>query len=142
MAPQTITNDPVGGDGGQPFELYKPIPVRSINVWVDKAWGEDWRVLKGIQIAWNDDTESDLAGTKSGEEHSFHFKKGEKVKDMEIWGHGRADSIRFSTDNANRFEAGGNGGTRHIQDTGNGTLFGFRGAAQGDVDSLGAIFEA
>ncbi|CAI7578509.1 unnamed protein product [Penicillium viridicatum] len=119
MAPQTTTNDPVGGNGGQPFQLYKPIPVRSINVWVDKASGGDWQIVKGIQIAWNDDTESDLAGTKSGVEKPFHFEKGEKVKNMEIWGYGRADSIKFSTDTSRRFEAGGKGGTGHIQDIGN-----------------------
>lgn len=73
---------------------------------------------------------------------SFHFEQGEKISRMEIWAapKGRADAIKFETDQHNSFSHGGDGGTKHEQRIGNGILTGFHGAAVGDIDRLGAIF--
>ncbi|KAL7938974.1 Jacalin-like lectin domain-containing protein [Trichoderma chlorosporum] len=138
----SVINPPVGGPGGKPFNMRKSKAVRSLYVWagagVDGA--KPYRVLKGIQLVWNDNSEA-FVGVKTNDGESFIFQKDEKISHMEIWASlGRVDALKFETDKSNNFSYGGDGGSRYEQHVGNGVLTGFHGAATGDVDRLGAIF--
>ena len=53
----------------------------------------------------------------------------------------RADAIRFNTTSKGSMEACGGGGENFPQNIGNGTLVGFWGRADSDVNALGSIFK-
>lgn len=77
----------------------------------------------------------------------FTFDDDENIDHMTIRGAindppGRCDSLEFQTTKGRPFFAGGNGGGPVDQVTGSGVLYGFDGAADGDIDRLGAIFQA
>ncbi|KAF7596647.1 hypothetical protein BBP40_000569 [Aspergillus hancockii] len=144
----TVQNPPTGGYGGQDWgdSMWRYQRVYRIEAWYGQAWQIPYIVLKGIKITWDDGSTQErgtIGNDLQYEEHTFG--QFEDVKEMAIRGApsttaGRADSLQFYTNWGGQFFAGGPGGDAHRQDVGNGTLIGFVGASQGDIDRLGAVF--
>ncbi|KAK2742903.1 S-glutathionyl-(chloro)hydroquinone reductase [Myotisia sp. PD_48] len=141
-----IKNPEVGGTGGQPFELYDPDHrVNAIDVWSGngESGASRFTVLKGLNITW-EGGRNEFRGNRAGTHTQFTFGD-DNVSAMELYaGHsgpdGRCDSIRFALDEPGhpRFATGGDGGLRNDEQVGNHELIGFVGAAEGDIDRLGA----
>ncbi|EEP78156.1 predicted protein [Uncinocarpus reesii 1704] len=141
-----VINPAAGGKGGKPFELYKPDkPVKSIDIWSNNGEGgaSNYIVLKGLAINWDDGSE--FRGQKKGPRTHFTFDQ-EHVRGMNICAapsgsEGRCDSIDFTLEHNEELFIGGEGGHKNTEQVGNGVLVGFVGAAQGDIDRLGAVFQ-
>ncbi|KAK6812359.1 hypothetical protein RU639_011787 [Aspergillus parasiticus] len=142
-----IFNELVGGKGGNDFgdALWSDKPVKEVEAWYGHAWGADFTVLKGLQVHWEDGKSSPMVGHPSGDalHTSYSFAPNERVRWMTLNGadpgsEGRCDAIRFEANNP--FAAGGTGGFQRHENPGNHVLHGFVGRAEGDIDSLGAVF--
>ncbi|KAE8366863.1 hypothetical protein BDV27DRAFT_155496 [Aspergillus caelatus] len=138
--PSLIYNDPVGGTGGKDFSAISTASqtIDTLHFWVGDGGGQP-KVLRGLQITWSDDRKSAVYGTMTDEYQSFKFAPGETIKEMQIAGGLRADSIAFTT-TSRSFFAGGQGGKKVTMNVGSGILVGFQGGAARDIDRLGAIF--
>jgi hypothetical protein len=120
--------------------------VNRIESWYGQAWQLPYIVLKGLRITWEGGSREERGTIDNNLRYDdFSFGPFEEVDEMTISGApsntaGRADSMQFSTTWNKQFFAGGPGGDPHRQDVGNGTLLGFVGASQGDIDRIGAVF--
>ncbi|KAB8207975.1 hypothetical protein BDV34DRAFT_211361 [Aspergillus parasiticus] len=138
--PSLIYNDPVGGSGGKDFSVIGAASetIDTLHIWVGDGAGQP-KVLRGLQITWSDNQKSTVYGTTTDDYQSFKFAPGETIKEMQISGGIRADSISFTT-TSRSFFAGGQGGKKAPMNVGSGILVGFQGGAARDIDRLGPIF--
>jgi hypothetical protein len=136
----------VGGCGGEPFTIHKQGGiVRSITVWygthVDKNDG-----IKAIRIAYFGDDDDHVIGKPENgpESKKISFQPGETITgDMTLSGNGfgtRLGYIAFSTSAGQKFEAGQNGHTKYLFDTGGSFVSGIKGRAGDDINQLAVIF--
>jgi hypothetical protein len=153
--------EPVGGNGGDAFDLFRDQPVKQLDVWYGRGSGdgfEEYTVLRGIRVKWADDEEDDVGFCPPGEMQrilhtSFDFERNgnDPLDRMDIYGStgpsgpsgptGRANSLRLVTRRErDYFEAGGIGGDKRIQPADGRKLYGFYGRAKNDIDQLGAVF--
>lgn len=150
--------DPIGGNGGDEFDLFRDMPVKQLDVWYGRGSGdgfEKYTVLRGIRVKWADDEQGDAGFCPPGEQQrilhtSFDFERNgnDPLDWMDIYGSngstvaaGRADSLRLVTRRErDYFEAGGIGGDKRIQPADGRKLYGFYGRAKNDIDQLGAVF--
>ena len=141
-----IFNVPVGGSGGRDFgdALWSDKPVTELEAWYGHAWNADFTVLKGLRLHWGDRS-SPIVGSPSGEalHTSYSFAPNERVHWMALNGAppdsaGRCDALKFEANKP--FAAGGIGGYEREENPGNHVFHGFIGKAEGDIDSLGAVF--
>ncbi|PLB49746.1 hypothetical protein P170DRAFT_465071 [Aspergillus steynii IBT 23096] len=144
-------NQRVGGQGGTDWgsQLYdNDQKVHSIDAW----WGPasdapQYTVLRGLRLSWNDGQERQVGHQDDYLPHrGYTFDDDENIQSMTLHGaigdpYGRADALEFHTTKNRDFFAGGDGGGPLIQEVGTGVLYGFDGAADADIDSLGAIVQ-
>lgn len=140
-----VWNNKVGSGGGNPWQETGN-RVTKIKVWSKKylANSSKWGVT-AVQF-WIDDSEYAVIGdAKWGPESTttdeISFASDERVTRMSIWSWDWVDSIRIETIHQS-FNAGGDGGSEHRQNIGNGTLVGFQGNAGYRLDSIGSIFDS
>ncbi|KAI9036246.1 uncharacterized protein KD926_002155 [Aspergillus affinis] len=150
MSDDAFHNQPIGGIGGTPWGdqlSHNNQKVRSISAWWGPEDGADFTVLKGLQLGWDDGVYRHVGHQEDYlQQRHFVFNDGEDIDEMVIHGAyndppGRADALEFSTTQGNNFFAGGPGGYPGRQTIGTGVLYGFDGAADADIDSLGAIVQ-
>jgi hypothetical protein len=144
--------DPVGGEGGGAFEIYRDKPVEQLDVWYGAGSGPEFdkfTVLKGIKVRWAGGESSAVGSCPPDETQrilhtSFDFERNgnDPLDWMDIYGStGRVDSLRLVTqDERDYFEAGGIGGDKKFQPANGRKLYGFFGRAGDDIDKLGAVF--
>ncbi|KAL2802004.1 hypothetical protein BJX63DRAFT_416061 [Aspergillus granulosus] len=138
-----------GGNQGNDFRLMRNEPVTKLDLW----WGsgssdaQNYTVLKGIKVHWHSGSEATGTTPEHEQERILHtsytFSNGgrEPLEWMDIYGHGRVDSIRFVTKDKDFFTVGGIGGQKTIQPAKNKLLYGFYGKSHSDIVQLGAIFD-
>ncbi|KAH8431019.1 uncharacterized protein LDX57_008680 [Aspergillus melleus] len=150
MSDDAYHNELIGGVGGTPWGnklSNNNQKVRTISAWWGQEDGADFIVLKGLELGWDDNTTRRVGHQEPYLEHDqFRFNDGENIDQMIIHGAkndppGRADALEFHTTQDRHFFAGGPGGFPGSQVIGTGVVYGFDGAADADIDSLGAIVQ-
>jgi len=133
----------VGGFGGSPFQTCGGSSngkvVTKLGVWKNSS------CLQGIQVTYNDGTQTQVYGSVRGDYAQITFKPGEKVVELTLWGNGngtRTGRIKLTTDGGQTFDHGKDtsGQTAYSAPVGGGLLVGVAGRCAVEIDMLGLVF--
>jgi|GEM_PF-3635814 len=132
----------VGGFGGSPFLTCGGTDGRAVTklgVWTNSS------CLQGIQVTYNDGSQSQVYGSVRGDYAQIIFQPGERVVELILWGNGngtRTGRIKLSTNGGQTFDHGKDtsGQTAYSAPVGGGLLVGVVGRCAVEIDMLGLVF--
>lgn len=132
----------VGGSGGEPFLTCGGTDGRAVTklgAWTNSS------CLQGIQVTYNDGSQSQVFGSVHGDYAQIIFPPGERVVELTLWGNGngtRTGRIKLTTDGGQTFDHGKNtsGQTAYSAPVGGGLLVGAAGRCGAEIDMLGLVF--
>jgi hypothetical protein len=132
----------VGGNGGSPFETCGGTDgrvVTKLGVWKNSS------CLQGIQLTYNDGSQSPVYGSVKDDYAQIIFQPGERVVELTLWGNGigtRTGRIKLTTSGGQTFDHGKDtsGQTAYSAPVGGGLLVGAAGRCGAEIDMLSMVF--